>query len=464
MNNFTKFISETRKNSVVKNLTLDDVSKYVDRMRKSLQRNIIDVIYLTIKYQLLDSEELDEIRTSSKSSLKKLSAKYNISEDSIIELWDMLKSLKNNIKLLPQYQTEQERNMLMSGKLVAGDLTIDLSTQSGKNAVVKMYMPMVNKIVGQYNCTSNLSRQELISAGLQGLADAINSWKKESDDGSKTVTFKTYAAYRIQQQILNDINMYSHSLSGTNWYATKTRTAAELDAISIDGMGFDGDDFDSDKLAFLGVEDQDTSSRYKEEENWKVVYKLIENQFKQRDADIFYRYFGLHGYKREKSKDIAKAFGMSEGNIRNSIINKIITYLRKDRRASEILDEIRTIYNESLMIELFGMDKQTIFETLINDDIFILLEELNKWNNKTLFVNNFNTSLSYLTPEEASTITNMLIGGFEIIDNNFKKNRKTIILFLKHMYPTESFVRKSDVSLIDYMMELHYTYNKFYNS
>ena len=461
MNNFTKFISEARKNTTTV-VTVADLMKYVDKVNKSLPKNVKDIIYLTQKYNLLDSNSIDEIRTSSKSSLNKLSTKYNIPSESIEELWNMLKDLKNNIRMLPQYQTEQERTMLMTGKLVMGDLTIDLSTSAGRNAAAKMYMPMVNKIVNQYIGSSSLSRQELISAGLQGLSDAMNDWKKESDDGSKTVMFKTYAAYRIQQQILNDINAYSHSLSGTNWYAAKTRTSAELDAISIDHMMRDNDDFDTDKMSFLGVDDTDNTNKENEDKNWNLIYKLIEGQFKQRDADIFYRYFGLHGYKKEKSKDIAKSFGMSEGNIRNTIINKIILFLKKDKRAVEILADINDAYNESLMIELFGMDKQTILETLINDNIFILLEELNKWNNKEVFNLTFNNARSNMSPQEASTIIKLLKGNFETLDNEFKKNKKVIILFLNYMYPTESMIRKSDVALLDYMLELQDIYKKFY--
>jgi uncharacterized protein (UPF0303 family) len=169
----------------------------------------------------------------------------------------------------------------------------------------------------------------------------------------------------------------------------------------------------------------------------------------------------LHGYKREKSKDIAKAFNMSEGNIRNSIINKIITYLRKDKRACEILDEIRTTYNESLMFELFGMEKQCIIDSLINDDMFVLLEELNRWNNKNTFKTSIDLSLSKMTDQDRLIILNMLAGNFNSIDDNFKKNKKSIILFLGLVYPTEPMTKKSDVSLIDYMLELQDLYKKY---
>ena len=339
------------------------------------------------------------------------------------------------------------------------DLTIDLESQAGRNAATKMYMPMIYKIVNQYVGKSKLGRQELMSAALQGFVDAMNTWRKDNDSEAKKVVFKTYAGYRVQQQILNDINEYSHSLSGTNWYAAKN-FADQLDAVSIDGFSRDDDDdFKQDHLSMLGVEDAPMSRD--DEKQWNILYKLIENTFKQRDVDIFYRYFGLHGYKREKSKDIAKSMGMSEGNIRNSVINKIISFLKKDRRAIEILSDIQDIYNESIMIELIGFNKEEILEALINDDMFILLEELNMWKNKNVFSNALANSLSKLETER-DIIIDLLSKDFEYLDSNYKKNKKLIIKFLSHMYPTTSFKNKSDIDILEMMEELQ-EYFKIHN-
>jgi hypothetical protein len=222
------------------------------------------------------------------------------------------------------------------------------------------------------------------------------------------------------------------------------------------------DNIELDHISSLGAEDKDMSGVESEDKNWQHIFKLIEGQFKQRDIDIFYRYFGLNGYKREKSKDIAKSYGMSEGNIRNSVINKIISFLKKDKHAIRILASINQSYNESLMGELFGMDKDTIFETLLNDDIFILLEELNRWNNKEVFKTSIESALSNIDGEDKVILNNMLIGDFNTIDDNFKKNKKLIILFLGLLYPTESMSRKSDVSLIEYMVEIQDLYKKYY--
>lgn len=462
MNNFTNFIFEARKNYDSESLLSSEINKYLNKVNKVIPKPVQTAIYLTQKYNLLDSSSIDEIRNASKSSLRKLSAKYNISEDNLIELWQLLKDIKSNIRLLPQYQTAQERESLMLGKLSMDDLTIDLDSQQGRNAATKVYMPMIYKIVNQYLGKSNLSKQELMSAALVGFTGAMNDWKRKTDDDDENkVTFKTYAAYRAKQQILNDMNEISHTLSGTNWYATKNY-GDKLDAYSLDSMlGVDDNDFKQDRLSALGMSDANWDLRGDEGKQWKELFNLLEKTFTQREIDIFYRFFGLNGYKKEKSKDIAKSYGMSEGNIRNSIINKMINFLKKDKKASYILSGIQDIYNESLMVELVGFSKEEILEALVADDTFILLEELNRWNNKNVFANAFYNALDKLNIEDSKKLINIFSGDFEAIDSNYKKNKRLILFFLSNMYPSENLSKKTDVALIEYMKDIQDLYQKY---
>lgn len=459
MDNFSSFVLEARKNYNSGSLLSSEINQYLSKVNRVIPENVKRVIYLTQKYNLLDIASIEEIKNSNKGGLKNLAKKYNISEDSLEDLWNMLKDLKNKIKLLPQYQTEQERQSIELGKLSMDDLTIDLDSQVGRSAAAKMYMPMVYKIVNAYVGKSKLDKQELMSAALKGFTDAMNDWRKTDDEGQR-VAFKTYAGFRVKQQILNDINEYGHTLSGTNWYASKVYGAGLLDAVSIDGMMSGDDEIDSDKLSALGIEDKDLTRN--EEKSWQSLYKLLENNFKQRDVNIFYRYFGLNGYKREKSKDIAKSMGMSEGNIRNSVINKMIKFLKNDRKASEILQDIQDMYTESLMIEMLGYTRDEIVETLINDDMYILLEELTKWNYKTVFNQAMRDTFSMIPDQKDKKILiDILKGDFEYLDNNFKKNKNLIILFLSNLYPTENMKKKTDVDLLNYMSDLQNYYKKY---
>lgn len=463
MNNFTSFSKFTEINEAVKRLNIDvmtveDINKYIHAVGKKVPKIVADVIYLTAKYKLCDQKSIDDIKSANKSQLEKISFKINMPIEELEHLWETLKTLKNNIRLLPQYQTSSERAAFMSGKLEMTDITIDLDSSAGRNACAKQYMPMVHKIVNSYVGKSKLSKPELMSAGLQGFTDAMNEWRKSGDESS--VSFKTYAAYRVKQQILNDINQLSYTVS-TNWYGVQKMGASMLSAVSIDGMiGDEDNEFKQDRLEFLGEEPNYNLTRT-EESNWNELYKLIESTFKQRDVDVFYRYFGLKGYNKEKAKDIAKSLGISPQLITSIIKDTILKKLKNNPKAMEILSELQSSYNESLMLDIMNMDKAMMIEAILSDDTFILLEELNKWSNKNVYINTVNSALETLSKDERKTIEQILKNDFGYLDNIFKQSKKTINKFLSLIYPTESFSRKSDVTLIEYMCELSDIYKKY---
>lgn len=463
MNNFTDFskiisINEAKKSVSNTIMTVDEINEYIQKVSKKIPTQVANVVYLTAKYGLCDQKSIDDIRNASKSQLDKLSFRFNISEIELEDLWKSLKELKSNLRLLPQYQTPSERQSFMKGDLVMSDITIDLDTPTGRNAAAKMYMPMVHNIVNGFVGQSRLGKPELMSAALQGLTDAMNDWRKNGDESA--IAFKKYAGQRVKQAILNDINTYSHTFT-TNWYAVKKMGSSMLDAISFDGLPKNADgEIDQSKLSYMGTEDPNYNLTKSEEKNWSDLYKIIEGTFKQRDVDIFYRYFGLKDQQKEKAKDIARSMGMSPGNIK-PIIDKILKTLKKNSRAMDLLMDLQSTYNESLMFDLLGMDKETIIESIISDDMFILLEELTKWGNKDIYLNTLDGVLNELDRREAETIEDMLKNDFDHLDKRFKSEKKTIVKFLSMMYPTENFSRRTDVALLEYMDELSLLYKEY---
>jgi RNA polymerase sigma factor (sigma-70 family) len=464
MKNFTNFTNIVAINEAAKRinnevLSPEDITSYLDAVKKNIPEQVVDTIYLTAKYGLTTQKDIDDIRNANKSQLNKLAFKYKISEGEIEDLWDALKSIKSNLRLLPQYQTVSERNAFMNGKLLMSDITIDLDSSAGRNACAKQYMPMVHKIVNTYIGQSRLSKPELMSAALQGFADAMNDWRKNGDDSA--VPFKTYAAYRVKQQILNDINTHSYSVK-TNWYGVKKMGSTMLNAISLDGSPRDEDgEFKQDRLKFLG-NDPNYNLTPSEEHNWEELYKIIENTFKQRDIDIFYRYFGLKGYAKEKAKDIAKSLGISPSLVTSIVKDGILKKLKNNSKAMEILKDIQSSYNESLMFDIMNLDKEMMVETILSDDMFILLEELTRWSNRDIYINTIEGALSEFDTKEQKIIKDILFNDFENLDKSFKVNKKLIIKFLSLVNPTESFNRKTDVALLERMFELCELYKKHF--
>lgn len=461
---FSKIIAVNEATKLISNdvMTVQEINEYLEKVGKKIPKQIADLIYLTAKYSLLDQESVDTIRDASKSNLKRLAFKYDIPEVEIEDLWKSLKDLKTNLRLLPQYQTASERSAFMAGKLIMSDITIDLETSAGRNACAKMYTPLIHKIVNGFVGKCPLDKPELMSAGMLGFTYAMNTWRKPAknspeDTENKTVPFKTYAGYCVRNQILQDINNLGYVIK-TNQHGINKYGSSAFQGQSLDSFGINTDDeFKQDRLAILGMEDQKEVDAKSEDELMKDLYKFIDGKFKQRDIDIFYRYFGFNGYKKEKGKDIAKTFGIAPSTI-TAIVKWILSELKKDKRAMEILVNLQNIYNESLMLDIMNLDREMMIEAILSDDTFILLEELTKWSNKNVYINTLNDTLNTLETNEVKEIEKILKGEFEYLDKVFKSNKKIIIKFLSGMYPTESFTKKTDVSLLEYMDELSNLY------
>lgn len=464
MNNFTNFtnfaaINEAAKRVSNEILTVDDINAYLQAVSKRIPKQVADIIYLTAKYSLVSQKMIDDLKNANKGQLSKLAFNYGITIDETEDLWKMLKDLKSNLRLLPQYQSASERAAFMNGKIQMSDITIDLDTSTGRNACAKQYMPMIHKIVNEFVGKSRLDKPELMSAAMIGFTDAMNDWRKDGKE-ENSVPFKTYAAYRVRQQILNDINTLSYTVK-TNWYGVKKMGAGMLSAVSLDGFKDDEGEFKQDHLAIMGQEDPNYNLSKSEEDNWAELYKIIENTFKQRDIDVFYRYFGLKGHNKEKGKDIARSLGISPALVAGIVKDGILKKLKTIPKAMEILQDLQDSYNESLMFDIMNLDKEMMIEYILADDTFILLEELTKWSNKSVYINTLNMALMEFDRHESDAIKQMLEGDFDYLDKVFKKEKKLIVKFLGLMNPAESFSRKTDVSLLEYMTELAELYKKY---
>ena len=146
---------------------------------------------------------------------------------------------------------------------------------------------------------------------------------------------------------------------------------------------------------------------------------------------------------------------MSEGNIRNSIINKIIKYLKTNTTANKIMAGIRDMYTESLLKEMIGISKEEIRESLYQDNTYIMLEEITRWNNKQVLIQTVNLACDKLDLTEAKFIYDCLMKGEEFISKNLKgMNKKILVYFLSEVYPSENMIRKSNAELVNYMNEL----------
>ena len=450
---FSNIIEESRERKNYDSISLlsSEINQYMQKV-KALPKSVKDVLYITQKYKITTRETLQNILDAKKRDLELLSNELSIPFDVLEDLQKQMKGLKRNIRLLPHFQSEAERKEIEAGRLAQDDLTIDLKTDAGRNAAAKQYTPLVFKLANSFVGKSKLDRAELISAGMMGLAAAINDYEKAKSN----MSFKSYAAYRISFAIQDDIRDHGFALSGYNWDAIKNTDVEKLYADSLDRY-YNDEDGNSDHLSFLGIEDDEKWLDVSKdtEKYFQALYKVLDDKFSARDCDIFYRFYGLNGREKEKSKDIAKSYGMSEGNIRNSIINKMLAFIKKEPKLRSVLQALQRTYYESVMRDLIYLDsKEQIYESLINDDMIILLEELNRWNNKNEFRSSITNILTNCSVEDTKYIIDCLDKGFEFIDSTFKKHKKLLIFFLSNIYPTANISKSSDVAIIDAMVDL----------
>ena len=464
MRNFSTIIAEMGRKPVVtesNDILRDEITRFISKVNRKMPALVKKAAYMTQKWNITSRAVLDKIRTSNKGALSRLVDTVDMPLDDLVDLWSLLRQIGGDYKMLPQYMSDTERNAIEKGVLAMNDLTIDLTSSAGRNAAAKMYMPLVYKIVNQYVGKSRLDRTSLISAALLAMTNAMNDWQRGTKDTKdKSVPFKTYLGYRVKQQILNDINRYGHTLSGTHSMVDKNKYgAALLDAVSIDGMPRDTEgNISQDHLKAMGTTEPDKPYG-KEGSLWDKIFKIISSKFSQRDTDVFYRFFGLNGRKREKSKDIAKSYGMSEGNIRNSIINKMLKFLKTNDLAANVLADLQDLYTESLMVSMVGVtDREEIMDGLLGDDTFMFLEDLNMWRSPDKFRRMLDAAV--LSCPTKGNIMDLLGGDFMNLDNDYKKNKSEYKKFLSIMYPTVRINKLSDVDILELMKEIQDNYHR----
>lgn len=474
MKNFSNIIEEGRRrtshDSV--NLLSHEIADYSKKMSKKLPEDVVKALYLLQKYNITDGEAVDEIVASNNSRLKTLAEELNISYQDIQVLKTVLVELGNNIKLLPMKMTPREREELIAGRMAMDDLTMDLESEKGRTAVVKQYGPLVYKIANQFVGKENLDKAELISAGFEGLTNAINTYKKPIDDEeiedkaereeaekAKRTSFKTWASYKIRWAILAEI--YDNSRTIRMSYNDRRNAYAKGETTnltqSLDGMrGKDGDEDGSMQDHIAGLATTDTMSATEQQKKWDKLFDELGKHFSKRDVVVFLKYFGLGGEKEEKGKDIAAEFNMTPAMVTHIVTKKIIPYLKSNEDLMDILSDLLNVRMESLMVSNMYKLSKDLYEALLSDDVYLMLEEILRWKNPEVLREAVEAAM-----ENLSDIEEFLNGGQDYIMENYKDNLKTIKEFLTNIYPTESFIRKPDEMVVERLTEIVNLWQKY---
>ena len=447
-------------------LTQEEFDAYRNVIVKTKRsKEFLDLLWLVGQYPELFNKEVMEDVIKSRFSCK--TVPLNVLKD----ICKAAKKSGNETKLLPQLLSASQRDAVINKKIDPNDLTLDLETEKGRSEIAKRYMPLVHKLVKQYENASALSKEDLLSSALEGLTDAMNEYKnpEELEKLGKTgdMSFTSYAAYRIKQAILKEMTDNSRNVKISNYYQDKLKDAGEdlTREFSIDRMFASSDDEEPMSIdRFFGLSDEDNILSMKEkEEIYQKIFKRIESKFSSRDCTILYKVWGVNGYKREKVKDIAKELGISSPAVVQAC-GRIIKFVASDKYCQEIYSAYESLaydYVIGKLLEVYKEDKKTIVESLIYDDLYILLENLRKWNNKDKFQKTVNKATDDLNVDDALFIYKILQNK-ELLDaKNVKKYKGAIIRFLENLYPDQSFKNAKNEDLVAELNDLRTISLKF---
>ena len=468
------------KTTVIEPISENELKEYIEKVGKKLPQDVQILLHYCQKYNILSKDQLDAIMSANKTQLKRIANTLGIPDDEMEDIQKLVNGLGSLKSLIPQFQTEKQRKDILSGKRQIGDASLDLESEKGRAKALKTYMPLINKMVNQYEGKSSLSRSELLSAALEGFTLAMNDYNapddnyidsgdKDIDSGEavkmKKLTFKQYAAYRIRWAILGDMNDSRVVRIPKSQYQKNVEAgnpSANYNAVSIDALLSDDPDSESkaDRMKELSVEQRPTAAAQNAEAlQWKKIFAILDSKFSTKIMSVFYKYFGMNGYKKMSGVEIAKELNCTKAYV-SKVIKQVTTFMKDDPRTSEMLLSIRDLYTESILIQCLDKGAQVLLETFAQDDIYMMLEEMTKWSNPAVLASNIQDTLKDYDSYSKTFIIECLENGFEWLDSNYRKNKKLLIHFLENMMPTESLSRKSDAYILGLMNELIEAYQK----
>lgn len=427
MKSFIKSLNESKKTAFevtdsINYISAEDLDTYLKVANKFISDEAKEVInWLKVN----NKTYLHDLDPSMKAD-NALAAFYNAGvpkDEHFKELYKMLgKVIKaGNWMQIPVFLTKEQFEAIINKKCAVDEILIGdlwsctdgsvyniytakthsgapLTPQAQKNRekLTTKYMPIVYKIVNQYVGKANVPYEDLITAGLEGLVQAMNcyglphkrnettgKWEEaEKIDRHTNYTFGQFAGMYIRNHILTEIKD-SHLVRLPNseqarqreeqGYNTKNNSISGDATIgrNTDGKGKTVFDTISDMTAG-GSEDLNQADMDK---LWSSIYEILEKEFDPKWLELFYRVYGLHGYEkadRMKQKDIAKEFGLAP-NTANLRLKKIINFIKQNPTLNKLFGDIRDIKNECLQNKYREDDQLTEtrklnFKTIYNED------------------------------------------------------------------------------------------------
>lgn len=347
----------------------DDTINYIDsaNLKKYLEicdKFISNECKSIIKY-LIDHNDTYISELSSDSDENALAGFYNNWKPSnkSNELKELYKNIsilnkKNRLMEIPVFQSKEQFEAIINKTESPDSVILDLTSEAGRNQIAKKYEPLIHKIAKQFMGKSELSYEDLISAGNVGLIHAMNKYGKKSNKNVADLetivgkTFTQYAAFMIRISILEDIKNLSQivrvPISQQNAERRETGRNTKSNTVSGDKeISSSGDEGNKSLFDYIGGTDNATRGIDNEdvEKLWKKFFKKLEEKFDKTTLDIWYSSFGVNGHEKMKKKDIAAKYGLVPSNI-SYYLYRVNTFIKTDKKMMEMMNDILELMTE----------------------------------------------------------------------------------------------------------------------
>ena len=373
MKNFSQ-INEARKaeslniqDDTINYINADDLKTYITIAGRFLSDETKEIINWLIVNNETYLHDLDP-EMSADNALAAFYDKGIPKENDLKELYKCIGKVKQADRLLeiPVFLTKQQFEDIINKKISPDEILLDLKTDKGRNKVVHQYTPLIHKIIRQWIGKSNLGIDDLLSVAYEGITYAMNKFGKrkvrdengkwvegEKDEKMAKYSFKQFAAYCIDNFIREEIKHKSHLVRVPASQQSKERKDkghnTKTYAVSGD-IGIGKNDNGNVRTLFDILDTGENGNKSVDNEDleklWNGIYKKLEDNFKERDLEIFYSLFGLKGHKQIKGKELAKKYGIGESAI-TPIKKKIIKFIKDDSTLWSAFNEILAIVGEA---------------------------------------------------------------------------------------------------------------------
>ena len=395
------------------------------------------------------SEYWDKLRFGNASEQRNTGKSLGLDVSDIAEIAALIKKIGGEANAIPMSISDAARESIMSNPKLLDEILVDRQSDKGVAATIKQYTPMINKLVYKYSAVTPFDKAELTSICKVALYDAVRKYMR--GDKATEMQFTGFLQFMMFQAIQNELHENGYTIRMPQSEQMRLLSAGSVNKVnSYDAIvGSDGDDYDTDKLAFLGFSD-DKVNNNEDPEKFKMLMDIIERQFGTQKAEVFYMHFGVNGYKKTPGKDIAKKIGKSPALV-VKICNEIISWLKSklgNGQIGALIDYLNDVYVEGLIATNFYVDKNEFYNTISNDELYIMIQEAQSMKIDSERVR---MVLDEIDAQSSYFISQCLTNGYEWMDKNYRRNKMIIINFLSLLYPAQDFEKFSDVQILDMM-------------